>query len=68
MYYSLLEVKKIPLGPPLPKGEDEWFVSEILPLVPPFRKLVFTHNQGCWTQGVLEDVAGREQTLLSTWQ
>ena len=29
---------KIPLDPPLAKGEDEWFVSEIDPLMPPFRK------------------------------
>jgi len=31
-------VNKIPLGPPLAKGEAEWFVSEIVPLMPPFRK------------------------------
>jgi len=27
-----------------------------LPLIPSHQGLIFTHNLGCWTQGVLEDM------------
>jgi len=38
MIFGNMKRSKIPLGPPLTKGEDDLFACEVSNLMPPFRK------------------------------